>query len=120
MSSPQDRGGVVESSSSDSPTLSDGGNGGAPPLPRKPIPRKGHTKSRRGCFNCKKRYFWRRSSAGVCMCVYIRSDTSTEGSNATKGTLNAAIVSRRDCSASIQQTSFKRCSDLDHRHRLKK
>ncbi|KAF2200446.1 hypothetical protein GQ43DRAFT_73129 [Delitschia confertaspora ATCC 74209] len=24
-------------------------------LPRKPIPRKGHTKSRRGCFNCKRR-----------------------------------------------------------------
>ncbi|KAF2018147.1 hypothetical protein BU24DRAFT_165813 [Aaosphaeria arxii CBS 175.79] len=27
----------------------------APPAPRKPIPRKGHTKSRRGCFNCKRR-----------------------------------------------------------------
>lgn len=25
------------------------------PQPRKPIPRKGHTKSRRGCFNCKRR-----------------------------------------------------------------
>ncbi|KAJ4292352.1 hypothetical protein N0V90_009013 [Kalmusia sp. IMI 367209] len=27
----------------------------APPPPRKPIPRKGHTKSRRGCYNCKRR-----------------------------------------------------------------
>lgn len=27
----------------------------APPQPRKPIPRKGHTKSRRGCYNCKRR-----------------------------------------------------------------
>ncbi|KAF2742564.1 hypothetical protein M011DRAFT_462378 [Sporormia fimetaria CBS 119925] len=27
----------------------------SPPRPRKPIPRKGHTKSRRGCFNCKRR-----------------------------------------------------------------
>lgn len=26
-----------------------------PAAPRKPIPRKGHTKSRRGCFNCKRR-----------------------------------------------------------------
>ncbi|CAI6338609.1 unnamed protein product [Periconia digitata] len=26
-----------------------------PPPPRKPIPRKGHTKSRRGCYNCKRR-----------------------------------------------------------------
>ncbi|KAL5472688.1 hypothetical protein PMIN07_000526 [Paraphaeosphaeria minitans] len=26
-----------------------------PPQPRKPIPRKGHTKSRRGCYNCKRR-----------------------------------------------------------------
>ena len=25
------------------------------PQPRKPIPRKGHTKSRRGCYNCKRR-----------------------------------------------------------------
>ena len=41
--------------SSDSPgTPSDSRNERAP-LPRKPIPRKGHTKSRRGCFNCKRR-----------------------------------------------------------------
>lgn len=26
-----------------------------PQQPRKPIPRKGHTKSRRGCYNCKRR-----------------------------------------------------------------
>ncbi|OAK95765.1 hypothetical protein IQ06DRAFT_297323, partial [Phaeosphaeriaceae sp. SRC1lsM3a] len=44
-----------DSSSSDSPTLSDGQPECAPSLPRKPIPRKGHTKSRRGCFNCKRR-----------------------------------------------------------------
>jgi hypothetical protein len=44
-----------DSSSSDSPTLSDGRRESATPLPRKPIPRKGHTKSRRGCFNCKRR-----------------------------------------------------------------
>ncbi|KAL6707216.1 hypothetical protein ACN47E_004763 [Coniothyrium glycines] len=43
------------STSSDSPTLSDGRNESEPPRPRKPIPRKGHTKSRRGCFNCKRR-----------------------------------------------------------------
>lgn len=44
------------SSSSDSPsTVSDGRRESATPLPRKPIPRKGHTKSRRGCFNCKRR-----------------------------------------------------------------
>ncbi|KAF2834002.1 hypothetical protein CC86DRAFT_339730 [Ophiobolus disseminans] len=44
-----------DSSSSDSATLSDGRHESATPLPRKPIPRKGHTKSRRGCFNCKRR-----------------------------------------------------------------
>jgi hypothetical protein len=46
---------MQDSSSSDSPTQSDGRQGSAPPQPRKPIPRKGHTKSRRGCFNCKRR-----------------------------------------------------------------
>lgn len=44
-----------DSSSSDSPTMSDGRRESATPLPRKPVPRKGHTKSRRGCFNCKRR-----------------------------------------------------------------
>ncbi|KAF2872576.1 hypothetical protein BDV95DRAFT_593924 [Massariosphaeria phaeospora] len=44
-------------SSSDSPgTASDCRHeSGPPPPPRKPIPRKGHTKSRRGCFHCKRR-----------------------------------------------------------------
>jgi hypothetical protein len=44
----------MDTSSSDSP---DGTSNceGPPPQPRKPIPRKGHTKSRRGCFNCKRR-----------------------------------------------------------------
>lgn len=51
---PPDRS-MQDSSSSDSPTLSDCRNDGTPSLPRKPIPRKGHTKSRRGCFNCKRR-----------------------------------------------------------------
>ncbi|KAF2467092.1 uncharacterized protein BDR25DRAFT_235870 [Lindgomyces ingoldianus] len=37
--------------SSDSPE----GCESIPQQPRKPIPRKGHTKSRRGCFNCKRR-----------------------------------------------------------------
>ncbi|KAF1834987.1 hypothetical protein BDW02DRAFT_497013 [Decorospora gaudefroyi] len=46
---------MLDSSSSDSPTLSDSRNESAPPLPRRPIPRKGHTKSRRGCYNCKRR-----------------------------------------------------------------
>lgn len=46
---------VHDSSSSDSPARSDGRHESAAPLPRKPIPRKGHTKSRRGCFNCKRR-----------------------------------------------------------------
>jgi hypothetical protein len=55
MSSPQDLCGILDSSSSDSPTLSDSRNESAPPLPRRPIPRKGHTKSRRGCYNCKRR-----------------------------------------------------------------
>ncbi|KAH7401663.1 hypothetical protein BKA66DRAFT_112360 [Pyrenochaeta sp. MPI-SDFR-AT-0127] len=54
MLSPQDPS-MLDSSSSDSPTLSDCRTDSAPPLPRKPIPRKGHTKSRRGCFNCKRR-----------------------------------------------------------------
>ncbi|KAF1849922.1 uncharacterized protein K460DRAFT_326270 [Cucurbitaria berberidis CBS 394.84] len=54
MLSPQNRS-MQDSSSSDSPTLSDGRTESAPSLPRKPIPRKGHTKSRRGCFNCKRR-----------------------------------------------------------------
>jgi hypothetical protein len=35
--------------------MSDGRPESATPLPRKPVPRKGHTKSRRGCFNCKRR-----------------------------------------------------------------
>ncbi|KAF2127275.1 hypothetical protein P153DRAFT_358884 [Dothidotthia symphoricarpi CBS 119687] len=43
------------SSSGDSPTLSDCRLGGTSRQPQKPIPRKGHTKSRRGCFNCKRR-----------------------------------------------------------------
>lgn len=43
------------STSSDSPTGSDYRPGSRPSQPRKPIPRKGHTKSRRGCFNCKRR-----------------------------------------------------------------
>ncbi|KAF2117570.1 hypothetical protein BDV96DRAFT_597489 [Lophiotrema nucula] len=51
--------GSMESSehSSDSPDglSSNCERGSAPPQPRKPIPRKGHTKSRRGCFNCKRR-----------------------------------------------------------------
>lgn len=55
MSSPQDRGSVLDSSSSDSPTLSDCRNESIAPLPRRPIPRKGHTKSRRGCYSCKRR-----------------------------------------------------------------
>jgi hypothetical protein len=42
-------------SSSESPTLSDDRSGRIPLLSRKPIPRKGHTKSRRGCLNCKRR-----------------------------------------------------------------
>ncbi|XPT00576.1 hypothetical protein M3J09_009727 [Ascochyta lentis] len=43
------------STSSDSPTASDYMPDNRPSQPRKPIPRKGHTKSRRGCFNCKRR-----------------------------------------------------------------
>ncbi|UPX17170.1 uncharacterized protein EKO05_0007542 [Ascochyta rabiei] len=43
------------STSSDSPMASDYRIGHMPSHPRKPIPRKGHTKSRRGCFNCKRR-----------------------------------------------------------------
>lgn len=43
------------STSSDSPTGSDYRPDNRPSQPRKPIPRKGHTKSRRGCFNCKRR-----------------------------------------------------------------
>ncbi|EOA85778.1 uncharacterized protein SETTUDRAFT_151790 [Exserohilum turcica Et28A] len=45
----------MDSSSSESPAQSDGRNESAAPLPRKPIPRKGHTKSRRGCYSCKRR-----------------------------------------------------------------
>lgn len=47
----------MDTSSSNSPVSPDGTSNceGAPPQPRKPIPRKGHTKSRRGCFNCKRR-----------------------------------------------------------------
>jgi len=41
--------------SSTSPDAMSSCEGPAPPQPRKPIPRKGHTKSRRGCFNCKRR-----------------------------------------------------------------
>jgi hypothetical protein len=55
MLSSQDLGCMLDSSSSDSPTLSDSRNESAPLLPRRPIPRKGHTKSRRGCYNCKRR-----------------------------------------------------------------
>ncbi len=44
-----------DGSSCDSPTLSESRNENVPSGPRKPIPRKGHTKSRRGCFNCKRR-----------------------------------------------------------------
>jgi hypothetical protein len=36
-------------------TSSDGTENAMVPGRRKPIPRKGHTKSRRGCFNCKRR-----------------------------------------------------------------
>ncbi|KAF2625349.1 hypothetical protein BU25DRAFT_412779 [Macroventuria anomochaeta] len=43
------------STSSDSPTASDYKPDNRTSQPRKPIPRKGHTKSRRGCFNCKRR-----------------------------------------------------------------
>jgi hypothetical protein len=55
MLSPQDLGSILDSSSSDSPTLSDSRNESASSLPRRPIPRKGHTKSRRGCYSCKRR-----------------------------------------------------------------
>jgi hypothetical protein len=106
MSSPLDNGHVVESSSSDSPTLSDSGIGSAPPLPRRPIPRKGHTKSRRGCFNCKKRY--PSNSEALSLLKYL--NPSTEGLNATRDTLSATTVQRRDCCASIQQTSSKQCN----------
>jgi hypothetical protein len=44
----------MDSSSSESPDAALNGES-APSQPRKPIPRKGHTKSRRGCFNCKRR-----------------------------------------------------------------
>ncbi|KAF2662314.1 hypothetical protein K491DRAFT_287443 [Lophiostoma macrostomum CBS 122681] len=44
----------INTSSSESPDAALNGEN-APPQPRKPIPRKGHTKSRRGCFNCKRR-----------------------------------------------------------------
>jgi hypothetical protein len=53
--SPQDLGSMLDSSPSDSPTLSDSRNESASSLPRRPIPRKGHTKSRRGCYSCKRR-----------------------------------------------------------------
>ncbi|KAJ4378422.1 hypothetical protein N0V86_006125 [Didymella sp. IMI 355093] len=43
------------STSSDSPTASDYRPESKPSQPRRPIPRKGHTKSRRGCYNCKRR-----------------------------------------------------------------
>lgn len=43
------------STSSDSPATSDYRPDSKPTQPRRPIPRKGHTKSRRGCFNCKRR-----------------------------------------------------------------
>ncbi|KAF1921981.1 hypothetical protein BDU57DRAFT_511092 [Ampelomyces quisqualis] len=47
---------IDDSSSGDSPTLLESDRTeSTTPLPRKPIPRKGHTKSRRGCFNCKRR-----------------------------------------------------------------
>ncbi|KAF2004810.1 hypothetical protein P154DRAFT_19288 [Amniculicola lignicola CBS 123094] len=46
----------MSETSSDSPEgCSNGENASAPPQPRKPIPRKGHTKSRRGCYHCKRR-----------------------------------------------------------------
>ncbi|KAF2273214.1 uncharacterized protein EI97DRAFT_164434 [Westerdykella ornata] len=46
----------IVSSSSNSPEGTPNCEGAPPPSrTRKPIPRKGHTKSRRGCFNCKRR-----------------------------------------------------------------
>jgi hypothetical protein len=41
--------------SSESPTLSDDRSGSVSSVSKKPIPRKGHTKSRRGCLHCKRR-----------------------------------------------------------------
>jgi hypothetical protein len=46
----------MDTSSSDSAECTSNCEGQpTPPRIRKPIPRKGHTKSRRGCFNCKRR-----------------------------------------------------------------
>ncbi|KAF1955480.1 hypothetical protein CC80DRAFT_492987 [Byssothecium circinans] len=45
-----------DSSSTSPDTVLDSRSESNPPQhPRKPIPRKGHTKSRRGCYNCKRR-----------------------------------------------------------------
>ncbi|ORY12225.1 hypothetical protein BCR34DRAFT_305270 [Clohesyomyces aquaticus] len=46
---------AVSETSSDSPDGSPNCETATASQPRKPIPRKGHTKSRRGCFNCKRR-----------------------------------------------------------------
>ncbi|KAF2848909.1 hypothetical protein T440DRAFT_519502 [Plenodomus tracheiphilus IPT5] len=46
---------MTGSTSANSPNLPEGRDIDSPPHPRKPIPRKGHTKSRRGCYNCKRR-----------------------------------------------------------------
>jgi hypothetical protein len=43
------------SNESSTPQSQRDGNLSVVPLRRRPIPRKGHTKSRRGCFTCKKR-----------------------------------------------------------------
>jgi len=75
-------------------------------MPRRPIPRKGHTKSRRGCFNCKKRYH-----NDIQVFVLLKyPNQSTGGSNVTRDILSVTIVPRRDCNASIQQISFKQCN----------
>lgn len=57
----------------------------APLIKRRPIPRKGHTKSRRGCFGCKKRKIKCQETKPQCgncekagmLCEYPRADVDS-------------------------------------------
>jgi hypothetical protein len=66
------------------------------PRPRKPIPRKGHTKSRRGCFNCKRRRIKCNEShpeCNHCIKAGLHCDYPVNIIRSTKESLNTAAHS---------------------------
>jgi len=74
--------------------------------------KKGHSKSRQGCYNCKKRKIKVCPDQGALLCVIQLTESPY---SVKKRSLNARTAERNKCSANIQpQRHFQSCSHYQH------